>query len=125
MSRYSCLAAADPFPAQHADATDDDHEPDRPMDSDEEREFADQGPLTDVDMDSTYYGGRLRYSRANVEAQQSSNSVVSHTASRTRTYWTRPGGPADTQRDRGNGSRFYEMNIWMRCYGRGRSTGSD
>jgi hypothetical protein len=28
---------------------------------------------------------------------------------------------ADTQRDRGNGSRLYEVNIWMWCYGRGRA----
>jgi hypothetical protein len=27
---------------------------------------------------------------------------------------------ADTQWDRGNGSRLYEMNIWMWRYGRGR-----
>jgi len=29
---------------------------------------------------------------------------------------------ADTQRDRGNGSRLYEVNIWMWRYGRGRSS---
>jgi hypothetical protein len=29
-------------------------------------------------------------------------------------------GSADTQRDRGNGSRLYEVNIWMWRYGRGR-----
>ena len=28
---------------------------------------------------------------------------------------------ADTQRDRGNGSRLYEVNIWMWRYGRGRA----
>jgi hypothetical protein len=28
---------------------------------------------------------------------------------------------ADTQRVRGNGSRLYEVNIWMWRYGRGRS----
>ncbi len=28
---------------------------------------------------------------------------------------------ADTQRDRGNGSRLYEVNVWMWRYGRGRS----
>ena len=28
---------------------------------------------------------------------------------------------ANTQRDRGNGSRLYEVNIWMWRYGRGRS----
>jgi hypothetical protein len=44
-------AAADPRPAQCADETDDDHEPDRAMDMDEERDFADQGPLTDMDME--------------------------------------------------------------------------
>ena len=30
------------------------------------------------------------------------------------------GASADTQRDRGNGSRLYEVNIWMWRYGRGR-----
>ena len=30
-------------------------------------------------------------------------------------------GSADTQRDRGNGSRLYEVNIWMWRYGRGRA----
>ena len=44
-------AAADPRPAQRADETDDDHEPDRAMDIDEERDFADQSPLTDMDME--------------------------------------------------------------------------
>ena len=28
---------------------------------------------------------------------------------------------ADTQRDRGNGSRLYKVNFWMWRYGRGRS----
>ena len=46
-----CPAAVDPPPAQRADETDDDHEPDRAMDIDEERDFADQGPLTDMDME--------------------------------------------------------------------------
>ncbi len=44
-------AAADPRPAQRPDETDDDHEPDRAMDIDEKRDFADQGPLTDMDME--------------------------------------------------------------------------
>ena len=30
-------------------------------------------------------------------------------------------GSANTQRDRGNSSRLYEVNIWMWRYGRGRS----
>ena len=30
-------------------------------------------------------------------------------------------GSADTQRDRGNGSRLFEVNIWMWHYGRGSS----
>ncbi len=47
---FSCLAAADPPPEQRADASNDDHDPDRPVDFDEERDFADQGPLTDMDM---------------------------------------------------------------------------
>ena len=36
-----CPAAADPPPAQRADETNDDHEPDRPMDLDKERDYAD------------------------------------------------------------------------------------
>jgi hypothetical protein len=35
-------------------------------------------------------------------------------------YWTRLVASADTQRDRGNGSRLYEVNIWMWLYGWGR-----
>ena len=50
-SYFLCTAAADPRPAQPEDETDDDHEPDRAMDFDEERDFADQGPLTDRDME--------------------------------------------------------------------------
>jgi hypothetical protein len=50
-SYFLCPAAADPRPAQRADETDDNHEPDRAMDIDEERDFADQGPLTDMDME--------------------------------------------------------------------------
>ena len=46
-----CPTAADPPPAQRADAANDDCEPDRPMDLDEERDYADQGPLTDMDME--------------------------------------------------------------------------
>ena len=45
-----CPAAAYPPPAQRADETNDDREPDRPMDLDEERDYADQGPLTEMDM---------------------------------------------------------------------------
>ena len=41
-SYFLCPAAADPRPAQRADETDDEHEPDRPMDIDEERDFADR-----------------------------------------------------------------------------------
>ncbi len=50
-THFLCLAAADPPPAQHADATDDDHDPDRPMDFDLERDLAAQGPVTDMDME--------------------------------------------------------------------------
>ena len=50
-SYFLCPAAADPRPTQRADETDDDHEPDRAMDFDEERDFADQGPLTDMGME--------------------------------------------------------------------------
>jgi hypothetical protein len=48
---FSSLAAAGPPPAQRADATGDDHEVDRPIDIDEESDFADQGPLPDMDME--------------------------------------------------------------------------
>jgi hypothetical protein len=51
LTNLSCLAAADRPQAQRADASDADHDPDRSMDSDEERDFADQGPLTDMDME--------------------------------------------------------------------------
>ncbi len=47
----SCLAAADCAQAQRAEASDADHDPDRSMDSDEERDFADRDPLTDMDME--------------------------------------------------------------------------
>jgi hypothetical protein len=48
-----CPAAANPRPAQRVDETDDDQEPDcdSPMDFDEVRDHADQGPLTDMDME--------------------------------------------------------------------------
>ena len=51
-----CLfAAAYPAPAQHADANDGGHELDadldREMDADEERDYADQDPLSDMDME--------------------------------------------------------------------------
>ncbi len=46
LTNLSCLAAADRPQAQRAEASDADHDPDRSMDSDEERDFADQGPLT-------------------------------------------------------------------------------
>jgi hypothetical protein len=45
-SYFLCPAAADPRPAHPAEETNDDHEPDRAMDIDEERDFADQGPFT-------------------------------------------------------------------------------
>ena len=48
---FLCPAAADPPPAQRADVTNDNHAQDRPMDSDEERDYADQGPLTEMDME--------------------------------------------------------------------------
>ena len=51
LTNLSCLAAADRPQAQRADASDANHDPDRSMDSDEERDFADQGPLTDMDME--------------------------------------------------------------------------
>ena len=37
--------------AQAADATDHECDPCQPMDFEEERDFADQGPLTDMDME--------------------------------------------------------------------------
>jgi hypothetical protein len=42
---FLCPTAADPCPAQRVDETDGDCEPDRPMDFDEERDYAGQGPL--------------------------------------------------------------------------------
>ncbi len=51
LTNLSCLAAVDRPQAQPADASDADHDPDRSMDDDEERDFADQGPLTDMDME--------------------------------------------------------------------------
>jgi hypothetical protein len=50
-SYFLCHAAADPLLAQRADETNDNHEPDRAMDIDEERDFADQGPVTDMDLE--------------------------------------------------------------------------
>jgi hypothetical protein len=47
---FLCLAAADPRQAQRVNETDDYRDPDRPMDFDKERDYADQGPLTDMDM---------------------------------------------------------------------------
>jgi hypothetical protein len=38
---FSCLAATDRAPAPRADASDDDHDPERSMDFDEESDFAD------------------------------------------------------------------------------------
>ncbi len=40
---YLCLVAADPALEQHADASDDDRDANRPLDFDEELDFADQG----------------------------------------------------------------------------------
>ena len=51
LTNLSCLAAVDRPQAQPAEASDADHDPDRSMDDDEERDFADQGPLTDMDME--------------------------------------------------------------------------
>ena len=45
------LAAADIPPAHSAHAIDGGHDADQEMDSDKERDFADQGPLTDMDME--------------------------------------------------------------------------
>jgi hypothetical protein len=51
MSTLTFHALQPPILPRHADATDDDHDPDRPMDFDEECDFADQGPLTDMYME--------------------------------------------------------------------------
>ncbi len=57
MTCCGSLAAADsaPWPAQRADANDSGHEHDAdldlPMDSDEERDYADQNTLSDMDME--------------------------------------------------------------------------
>jgi hypothetical protein len=50
-SYFLCPAAADPRPAQRADETDDNHEPDRAMDIGEEHDSADKGPLTGMGME--------------------------------------------------------------------------
>ncbi len=57
----AAAAAGDPRPAQRADETDDDHEPDRAMDIDEERDIADQGP-SDRDLEPS--SSRHRHCRA-------------------------------------------------------------
>ncbi len=51
LTNLSCLAAADRPQAQRAETSDASHDPDRSMDPDEERDFADQGSLTDMDME--------------------------------------------------------------------------
>jgi hypothetical protein len=43
---------------------------------DKERDFADQGHLTDMGMEPN--GGKRRYARAYVEAQQSPNYILLH-----------------------------------------------
>jgi hypothetical protein len=45
---------------------------------------------------------------------------IFHTASRTIGVLEVGSASADTQWDRGNGSRLYEVNLWMWCYGQGR-----
>jgi len=100
------LAAADIPPAQHADsdAIDGGHDADREMDSDEERDFADQGPLTDMDMEED----------AQILATLLKHILIPR---RFKDDQRRGSASADTQRDRGNGSRLYEVNIWMWRYG--------
>ena len=49
--RCCFFAAAELHQAQPADAIDSGHDDDREMDFDEERDFADQGPLSDMDME--------------------------------------------------------------------------
>ncbi len=51
MSWLTGHAAADRSQVLCADASNANHDPDRSMDSDEEHDFADQGPLTDIDME--------------------------------------------------------------------------
>jgi hypothetical protein len=51
LTNLSCLAAVDRPQAHRTEASDADHDPDRSMDDDEERDFADQGPLTDKEME--------------------------------------------------------------------------
>jgi hypothetical protein len=50
-SYFLCPAAADPRPAQPEDEADDDHDSDRAIYIDEERDFAGQSPHTDMDME--------------------------------------------------------------------------
>jgi hypothetical protein len=56
---FICIAAADPRQEQPAGATEDDSEADIPMDFDEERDFAVQGPLPNVDMEEDRDAGIL------------------------------------------------------------------
>jgi hypothetical protein len=77
------------------------------MDFDEERDFADQGPVTDMDMeeDAEMFAPMLKQnSHPTIPYRLKDDRRIGHAS-------------ADTQRDRGNGSRLYEVNIW-RLYGR-------
>ncbi len=51
--RCSSLAAANLPPAQHSDVGDGGNDPDREMDPDEARDYADQGPLPERDMEDS------------------------------------------------------------------------
>jgi hypothetical protein len=79
---------------QRADAIDHDHEPDRPIDFDDERDFADQGPLTDMDMeeDTDILALMLKYN---------SHPTIPYSF---KDDWRIGHASANTQRDRGNGS---------------------
>jgi hypothetical protein len=69
-SYFLCPAAAETRPAQRADETNDNHEPDRAMDIGEERDFADQGPLTDMDLeeDAEILSLRLKHMPSCIDA---------------------------------------------------------
>jgi hypothetical protein len=78
------------------------------MDFDEERDFADQGPVTDMDMEEVaeMLALMLKHnSHPTIPYRLKDDQRIGHAST-------------DTQRDRGNGSRLYEVNIWMWLYGR-------
>ncbi len=92
-------------------SSDDDHDPDRSMDFDYERDFADQDPLTGMDMeeDAEMLTLLLKQMPSCIDTSDIEQLVRDIPLRRERR--TRGHASADTQRDRGNGSRLYEVNV--------------